>query len=140
MADYNKVGLLVVKDNKILLCRKKHTTSKLILPGGCIEEGETHWQCLARELKEELGEQVLCQNPQWLGSYDYGAASDDPTVTKTLHIELYQGELMGILTASSEIKELIWFANSDSFSALSPSLSQLIIPDLIHRKIINWIL
>ena len=52
--DYDKVGLLVVRDNRVLLCRKKHTTSLLILPGGCFEPGETAAECLRREVREEL--------------------------------------------------------------------------------------
>ena len=39
MADYLKVGLFHTKDGRVLLCRKKHTTSLLILPGGKIEAG-----------------------------------------------------------------------------------------------------
>jgi ADP-ribose pyrophosphatase YjhB (NUDIX family) len=53
--DFDKVGLLAVRDGKILLCRKKHTTSLLILPGGCREAGESATDCLSRELREELG-------------------------------------------------------------------------------------
>ena len=56
MADYDKVGLLAVRDGRILLCRKKHTTSALILPGGCREPGESSLDCLTRELREELDE------------------------------------------------------------------------------------
>ena len=58
MADYDKVGLLVVRDGRILLCRKKHTTSLLILPGGCREAGESSAGCLLREIHEELGVQA----------------------------------------------------------------------------------
>jgi hypothetical protein len=36
MADYEKIGPLVVRAGAILLCRKKHGTSLLILPGGCL--------------------------------------------------------------------------------------------------------
>ena len=32
-----KIGLLVVRDNRILLCRKSRGTSLLILPGGKAE-------------------------------------------------------------------------------------------------------
>lgn len=41
MADYEKVGLLVIreKDKAVLLCRK-HGLRALILPGGCMEPGE----------------------------------------------------------------------------------------------------
>ena len=55
MADYEKAGLLVVREGRILLCRKSHSTSKLILPGGCLEPGESATQCLAREIREGRG-------------------------------------------------------------------------------------
>ena len=48
---------LVLKDNKILLIKKKGGPydGKLDLPGGTIEYGETPKVALARELKEEVG-------------------------------------------------------------------------------------
>jgi len=36
-----KIGLLMVRDNRILLCRKSFGTSLLILPGGKLEGDET---------------------------------------------------------------------------------------------------
>jgi len=64
MADYDKVGLLTVRNGRILLCRKKHTTSALILPGEvprrrAIGAGFA-WP---RELREELG-MCRCSEPE----------------------------------------------------------------------------
>src|SRR5262249_20584042 len=73
MADYHKVGLLHVKDGRILLCRKSHTTSLLILPGGTFEKGESAEECLRRECREELGE-VEVESLQYLGTYESPAA------------------------------------------------------------------
>ena len=36
-----EIGLLIVWDNRILLCRKSFGTSLLILPGGKLEGDET---------------------------------------------------------------------------------------------------
>lgn len=41
--DFDKVGLLAVRDGKILLCRKKHATSLLILPGGAVSLANLPW-------------------------------------------------------------------------------------------------
>src|SRR6185295_14321164 len=98
MADYHKAGLLHVKDGRVLLCRKKHTTSLLILPGGTLEPGETAEECLRRECREELGE-VSVSALHYLGAYESSAAGQDG---KTVKIDLYAGELYGSPAAHSE--------------------------------------
>src|ERR1700693_2108511 len=124
MADYHKAGLLYVKDGLVLLCRKKHTTSLLILPGGTLESGETAEECLRRECREELGE-VEVSNLHHLGDYESAAAGQDG---KTVQIELYAGELRGSPAAHSEIEELVWFGPEDDAAQLAPSLRDVIFP------------
>lgn len=137
MADYNKVGLLTLRGERILLCRKKHSTSKLILPGGCLEEGETPLECLARELREELGE-VAVEDLEYLGTYRDRAASDDPAVEKTVEVQLFKGELVGEPAAAAEIKEVVWFGPESDPAELAPSLVNKILPDLLKRGILPW--
>lgn len=132
-ADYDKIGLLLIRDGKILLCRKKHTTSLLILPGGKIEPGESPLDCLARELREELGE-VQIEAPEYIGTYTDQAAGEPH---KTVRIRLYQANLTGHAEPQSEIKELVWFARSDDPTVLAPSLRNKILPDLIARRILT---
>ena len=52
MADIEKAGLLLLRESRILLCRKKRGSPLLILPGGKFEPGETAIECLVRELRE----------------------------------------------------------------------------------------
>ena len=137
MADYNKVGLLVVRNHRLLLCRKNHSTSQLILPGGCIEPGESPMECLAREIREELGE-VSVANLEYVGTYRDLAASDDPAIRKTVEIQLHRGKLIGDPVASSEIAELVWFGPDSDRRQLSPILVNQILPDLIRRKLLMW--
>jgi ADP-ribose pyrophosphatase YjhB (NUDIX family) len=132
--DYDKIGLLAIRDNRILLCRKRHTTSLLILPGGCLEPGETAAQCLSRELREELGE-VRLEQVEYVGTYTDRAAGESH---KTVRIELYRAELIGDVSPHSEIKELVWFAGNADPAQLAPSLRNQILPDLIHRGILLW--
>jgi 8-oxo-dGTP diphosphatase len=126
MADYLKAGLFHIRDGRVLLCRKKHTTSLLILPGGTIEAGETNEECLRRECREELGEVELA-NLRHLGSYESPAAGQEH---KTVRIELYAGEILGTPAAHSEIQELVWFGPQDDAMLLAPSLRNVIFPDL----------
>jgi 8-oxo-dGTP diphosphatase len=126
-----KVGLLLIRDGKVLLCRKKRGTSLLILPGGKREAGESSLECLERELREELGD-VKAVSPDFIGVYVYAAAEPG----KTVRIELYRAELEGEARALSEIAELVWFGVADDRALLAPSLAEMIFPDLIARGIL----
>ena len=138
MAEFNKVGLLVQDESgRLLLCRKDHSTSLLILPGGRIEDGETDMQCLHRELIEELG-QVTPRNVQRVGVYTAVAHNDDPNIRKTLEIRLYQGELVGTPVPCGEIQELFWFGEDDDPGLLTPIFTDHILPDLRKRGILSW--
>ena len=131
MADFEKAGLITVRDGRVLLCRKKHTTSLLILPGGVMEAGETAEECLRREIGEELAG-VTLGAVRFVGSYESPAA----VVGKTVRVELFVGALIGEARAASEIKELVWFGAEDDVDLLAPSLREVIFPDLVRRGIL----
>jgi 8-oxo-dGTP diphosphatase len=130
----DKVGLLLIRDGKVLLCRKKRGTPLLILPGGKREAGESSLECLARELREELGD-VRAVSPDFIGLYEFAAADGEG---KTVRIELYRAELEGEARAQSEIAELVWFEATGDRALLALSLAELIFPDLIARGILTW--
>ncbi len=130
----DKIGLLTIREGRVLLCRKKRGTSLLILPGGKREDGESSLQCLARELWEELGE-VTAVSPERIGVYTHQAAG---VKKKIVRIELYRADLTGEAHAQSEIGELIWFGGGDDWTMLAPSLANVIFPDLMRRGILNW--
>lgn len=132
MADIEKAGLLLVKDGCILLCRKKHSSALLILPGGKIEPGESAEACLRRECREELGDVELA-DLRHLGDYESPAAGEED---KTVRIELFAGELRGAPAARAEIAELVWFGAEDDPALLAPSLRDVIFPDLRRRGLL----
>lgn len=137
MADFNKVGALILRGDRLLLCRKNRDTSKLILPGGRIEAGESDLECLKRELREELGE-VCLRNVEYVGTYEDRAAMDDPTVVKTLRLALYRADLVGTPTPASEITGIVWFGPDSDPADLTPIFVNRILPDLLSRGILPW--
>ncbi len=137
MADFVKIGALILRDGRMLLCRKDRETSKLILPGGRLEPGESDAECLTRELSEELGA-VTLTGAEHLGTYEDRASLDDPTVVKTVRIALYRGDLSGHPVPCSEIVELVWFGPHPDLSQLTPILTNRILPDLLARGILPW--
>jgi 8-oxo-dGTP diphosphatase len=133
--DIHKVGLLTIRDGRLLLCRNRKPGSLLILPGGKIEAGESHLDCLRREIHEELGA-VGIDAIEFIGTYIDRAAV--PHSNKMVQIELYRAALIGTPEASSEISEIVWFGKNDDHSQLAPSLVNKILPDLIARRVLPW--
>ena len=134
---FNKIGLLVVdQNNRILLVRKDNYTSKLLMPGGQIEEGENDLSCLNREISEELGE-VSISNPILIDTYEDKAASDDPNRKGIVSIKLFSGNINGEPKPLSEIIELIWFSPQSNQEELSPIIKNKILPDLIEKEILS---
>jgi len=138
MADINKAGVLIIEDDKFMLCRKNDTTTKLIIPGGSIEAEESPEDCIIREVCEELGKEVQLSELQYLETYEDIAAYDDPKIQKTVKIILYQAKMTGAPIPSSEIVEIIWFDSNSDINELSPIIKNKILPDIINKKILQW--
>jgi len=138
MADINKIGLLVIINDAFLVCRKNSFTSKLIMPGGKIEPGETDRDCLTREIQEELGTNIQLEDIHYYGTYLDKAASDDPEIEMSVEIKLYKSRINGYPVPSSEIIELKWFNILDNRNELSAIIRNKILPALIKNKDLNW--
>lgn len=136
MPDFRKVGLAFIRDNRILLCRKKNGLPHLILPGGKPYPGESSIDCLRREIQEELGP-VLATDLRYLATYTSPAALAPGEAPAIVEIELYLGALTGEPMASGELAELVWFNPAGNGSACAPSIRNLILPDLLERGLLR---
>jgi len=70
-----RAGIIVIKDNLILLSRERDKPDEFAIPGGGIEPGETPVEAAIREAAEEVN--ILITNPQETG-YDYCLCEDEP--------------------------------------------------------------
>lgn len=129
--DIVKAGLLVFNnEGQILLCRKKRDTSLLITPGGRIEPQESPEECIRREIREELGADVVVRDLEYLATYrDVAAGTSD----RIVEVRLYSGKLSGKPVPEAEIAELVWFGPGDDDAQLAPSIRNRILPDLVKR-------
>ncbi|HLO32768.1 MAG TPA: NUDIX domain-containing protein [Anaerolineales bacterium] len=103
------VGILITKDNKVLLMKRKglHGKGTWSTPGGHIEFGETPEQCAAREAKEEVGVDVF--------DVQFRAVTNDlferqgrHYITIWMEVQSFSGE--PTVAAEEEVAELGWYA------------------------------
>ena len=72
-----------------------------------INAGETHKQCLERELKEEL--QVAMTGMRFFDSYSARHFQEQGTI---IHMDVYSVEIAGEPKPSSEIEQIAWITSS----------------------------
>ncbi len=140
MAYYNKIGLLVLSDDrkKFLVCEPGEqytvkTVTQYLMPGGKLEEG-SDMECLQAEIKEELDCNVDARSIHLVGEYTDIAA----TPGRDVMIRLYEGELIGDPKPSTEIGALHWIGKDDvTNQKVSPIIRNKIIPDLVKKGFIN---
>lgn len=128
-----KYGLVVLRDGKFLINRE-HGTEFFLMPGGSPEEGEGVEECLVREIKEELGCDVVKESVKFFGDFE-GVAINHPG--RLVSMKLFLGEISGDPEPNSEIEEQRWFGREDDQSVLSPLLKNKIFPALIDGGLLG---
>lgn len=128
----DKLALIVVRDRRTLMVRTRGN-QVFYTPGGKREKGESDGEALAREVKEELGVELLQETMQPYSVF-HALAHGKPEGTK-LRMTCYTASFVGEAAACSEIEELRWMASSTDRSLLSAAgvmiLEDLRIKDLI---------
>jgi 8-oxo-dGTP diphosphatase len=127
----DNVALLYVHDRKVLVARSRGK-DRWYLPGGKREPGETDEQTLRREIREELGVDVLPGSVYHVGTYEGIAHGQQPGTR--VRMACYAARWSGQLRASGEIDRLDYLGFDDL--AQTAPLVQLIFHDLRAKRLI----
>lgn len=85
---------IIEKDGKILIAKRKagvNSQSKWEFPGGKLQEGEKHEECLKREIKEELNLEINVIG--WISSRTYKLTEDTDINLHAYYAQYVSGEL-----------------------------------------------
>ncbi|GCE45873.1 8-oxo-dGTP diphosphatase [Thermosporothrix hazakensis] len=125
------VGLLLLRQNQVLLVRKRNTIY-FMLPGGKIDPGETELASLAREIQEELLCQVVPETLHFLGDFTEIAANEPDA---QVHMKLYSGQVSGEIQPAREIAEVSWFdPHKQQDILLAPLVKKQVLPFLLEQN------
>lgn len=129
-----KVALAVFKDKKMLQVRSKKHPEVFFTLGGKLEEGESDLDCLKREVKEEINCDIDPDSIKFLKEFeDVGHDKEGVLV----NIRMYEGELIGTPSPSSEIAEIGYFDSNSDKKHLSVIAQRTIFPWLKEHGYIN---
>jgi 8-oxo-dGTP diphosphatase len=128
MNTIHKIGGVIIKDRKLLVGRKKDT---FLMPGGKIKSGETHIECLKRELKEEFCVELI--SAKYFLACSDKAALEAETIVK---MDTYLVNIEGNPKPSMEIEEMS-YVNSNTNLKIASIIKKVIIPELKKKDLID---
>lgn len=129
----DKLAFILVRNRRKLMVRSRGKTA-FFTPGGKREKGESDQEALMREVKEELGVDLLPASIKPFGVY-HAPAHGKPEGT-VVRMTCYTADFTGELAACSEIEELRWMTSSEDRSLLSAA-GILILDDMKARALID---
>lgn len=114
------VAAVVVDDDRVLACRRapgRSAAGRWEFPGGKIEPGETAEDALVREIREELGVDLVDLHP---------FTSDDTEVSGgTIRLICFRARFSGARPTSSTDHDLLAWLRRDEFDTVEWALPDL---------------
>jgi 8-oxo-dGTP diphosphatase len=123
-------SVCVLRDGSLLTVRKRGT-SRFMLPGGKLEEGETPVDCAVREAAEEIGLALSADDLTELGDWTSPAANEPDALVRSTVVLAPGGQPAP--EACGEIDELRWLPLHERSDDLAPLLVEHVLPALIAR-------
>jgi 8-oxo-dGTP pyrophosphatase MutT (NUDIX family) len=125
-------GIVTDSAGRAVVVRKRGTTG-FMQPGGKIERGESALATLTRELREELGIEVVVDETEFLGSFEAPALNEPG---QTVRAEVFALTTDSPLVIGHEIEELHWLESpSDVHSVeLAPLTLDVLLPLWAARR------
>lgn len=134
MGIIRKVALAVFKGKKMLQVRSSKHQDVFFTLGGKPEKGESEIEALKREVKEEVGCDILESSIKFLTKFEDLAHGKGGNMVA---IRMYEGKLIGTPKPSSEIAEIGWFDSNSDKKNLSVIAQRTIFPWFRKHKYIN---
>ncbi|MUL68463.1 DNA mismatch repair protein MutT [Mycobacterium sp. CBMA 234] len=120
------VAAVVVDEHGRLLVVRKRGTTTFMQPGGKLEPGETPVEALVREVREELGVDVV--DVRELGHHTAVAANEPG---HTVAADLFAVELAGEPAVQAEIEEMVWINPHDP--------GDIVLAPLTAETVFDWV-
>ncbi len=133
MGIIRKVALAVFKDKKLLQVRTRREDHVFFTLGGKIRKNESEIDCLKREVREEIGCDVIEASIKFLTEFEDVAHGKNALV----NIRMYEGKLIGSPKPSSEVVEIGLFDTESDKKYLSTIAQRTIFPWLKQHGYIN---
>lgn len=128
----DKLAFIFIKGNRVLVT-KTFGKDRWYIPGGKREIGETDYQTLVREVKEELDVDIIPESVRYFGTFkDQAHGKEIGTIVR---MRCYTGNFQGTLKANQEIEEIDYFSFSQKY--LSSNVDFLIFDDLKEKGLIS---
>lgn len=119
---------IIIQDGKLLML-KGRGHKELWTPGGHLEMGESEEECLERELKEEIGVNLV--ESKFFKEYP-GYSFYNPELV--LNQRVYVAKIIGTIKPDAEIEDFVWITKDDfktkKYSMIT-DIQDKVIPDLI---------
>jgi 8-oxo-dGTP diphosphatase len=128
----DKLAWIHIVDRAILSTRSRGKDT-YYFPGGKREGNESDQETLIREVKEELGVDLIPETIQYIGMFEAQAHGQAEGIT--VRMTCYSGDYRGELKPDAEVEEMIWFFHKDR--ERSSPVDQIIFDWLLEKNLID---